>query len=315
MITKTEAIAEIVILAKKHQITTDELIAALGRQEIERNQKDHNTLTRVFSFLGGIFILFGLATYTAIAWPSLNAFSRILITLGVGLICFILAVVSAVQNRQAVNVTALVILSALLQSMGLIVAALEILPGGGNPSLLGMSVFGILALQYGAVFFKLKRSSFLFFTTYFAVVTFVCIADLIHIQHNLIEFICGTSLIALSYGIHRTPYNSICGFGYFIGSIVLLWMSFDLMRGSSVEIAYIAIACFMIYLSTIVHSRAMLAISTIAMFAYLSYFTHEHFLNSMGWPLFLILMGFIFLGLSTLTIKINTYISTSSPNE
>lgn len=312
MMTKNEAIAEIVILAKKHQINIDELIAALGRQEIERNQKDRSTLTRVFSFLGGIFILFGLVTYTAIAWPSLNAFSRILITLGVGFICFILAVVGAVQNRQAVNVTALVILSALLQSTGLFVAALEILPGGGNPSLLGMSVFGILALQYGVIFFKLKRSSFLFFTIYFAVATFVCIADLIHIQHNLIEFICGTSLIALSYGIHRTAYNSICGFGYFIGSIVLLWMSFDLIRGSSLEVAYLGIACFMIYLSTIVHSRSMLAISTIAMFAYLSYFTHEHFLNSMGWPLFLILMGFIFFGLSTLTLKINNYISSSN---
>ncbi len=314
MSSKKEAIAEIVNLAKTHHIGIDDLIAAMGSQEIERRQKDRNTLTRIFSFLGGIFVLFGLATYIALAWPILNAFSRILITLGSGLICFILAVVGTVQHRQALNVAALVILSAVFQAIGLFVAAIEILPGGGNPSLLAMVIFGILALQYGMAFFTLKRVSLLFFTIYFSIGTFVCMADLSHIPENLTEFICGASLIALSYGLYRTPYNSICGFGYFIGSILLLWMSFDILRHSYLEVTYIGIACFMIYLSTIVHSRSMLAISTIAMFSYLSYFTHEHFLNSIGWPLFLILMGFIFFGLSVLTVKINHYIVSVRPN-
>ena len=134
-------------------------------------------------------------------------------------------------------------------------------------------------------------------------------ADLIHIPHTLVELICGTSLVALSYGIQRTPYNSICGFGYFVGSISLLWMSFDLLKNTYFEILYIGIACFMLYVSTIVRSRSILATSTIAMFLYLSYFTSQHFLNSIGWPLSLILLGFIFFGISGLALKINKSIN------
>ena len=65
MISKEQVIAEIVALTKDHKITLEELTSALGRQQIEANTKDAFTLTRLFSYLGGIFILFGLSTYIA----------------------------------------------------------------------------------------------------------------------------------------------------------------------------------------------------------------------------------------------------------
>ena len=88
----------------------------------------------------------------------------------------------------------------------------------------------------------------LFFMIYFATASFVSIADFIDIPRNLTEFIVGMSLVIFSYVIQRTPYNIICGFGYFVGNISLLWMSFDLLRDSFFEIAYIGITCFMLAL-------------------------------------------------------------------
>ena len=76
MISKEQVIAEIVALTKAHKITLEELTSALGRQQIEANTKDAFTLTRLFSYLGGIFILFGLSTYIAVTWDSLNSLSR-----------------------------------------------------------------------------------------------------------------------------------------------------------------------------------------------------------------------------------------------
>ncbi len=309
MISKEQVIAEIVALTKAHKITLEELTSALGRQQIEANTKDAFTLTRLFSYLGGIFILFGLSTYIAVTWDSLNSLSRILITLGTGIICLIIAIVILLQYKQEKNATILVVLSALLQSTGLFVAVNEIVIGGGNVLIPAMLIFGVLALQYGVLFLKLKRTSLLFFAIYFTTASFASMADLIHIPHTLVELICGASLVALSYGIQRTPYNSICGFGYFVGSISLLWMSFDLLKNTYFEILYIGIACFMLYVSTIVRSRSILATSTIAMFLYLSYFTSQHFLNSIGWPLSLILLGFIFFGISGLALMINKSIN------
>ena len=189
------------------------------------------------------------------------------------------------QNKKENYSTILIILSALLQATGLFVAVVEFSTGGGNILIVAMIIFGVLALQYGVLFLKLKRTALLFFMIYFAVASFVSLANFIDIPQNLAEFIIGVSLVALSYGIQRTPYNSICGIGYFIGSIRLLWMSFDLLRYTSFEILYIGITCFMLYVSTIVRSRSILATSTIAMFLYPSYFTAQHFLNSIGWPI------------------------------
>lgn len=309
MISKKQIIEEIVALTKAHNITLEELTSALGRQQIEANKKNAFSLTRLFSYLGGIFILFGLSAYIAIDWNSLNSFSRILITLGVGIICLIIAIVTLLQHNQEKNVTILVILSALFQSTGLFVAVSEIMTGGGNALIPAMLIFGVLALQNGLLFLKFKRTSFLFFTIYFATTSFVSMAGLINIPYNWVELICGVSLVALSYGIQRTAYNRICGFGYFFGSISLLWMSFDFLRNTYFEIVYIGIACFMLYVSTIVRSRSILATSTIAMFLYLSYFTSKHFLNSIGWPLSLVLLGFIFFGISGLALKVNKNIN------
>ena len=140
---------------------------------------------------------------------------------------------------------------------------------------------------------------------YFATASFISIADFIDIPRNLTEFIVGVSLVIFSYVIQRTPYNIICGFGYFVGNISLLWMSFDLLQHTFFEISYIGITCYMVYVSTIVRSRSILATSTIAMFLYLAYFTKKHFLNSIGWPISMMLLGVIFFGISGLALKIN----------
>ena len=308
MITKEHAIKKIVALIKDNKITLEEIASAIGHQQIEANKKDGFTLVRLFSYLGGIFILFGLSAYIAIDWGNLNSFSRIIITLGSGITSLILAIVLLSQNKKENYSTILIILSALLQATGLFVAVIEVSTGGGNILIPAMIIFGVLALQYGVLFLKLKRTTLLFFMIYFATASFVSMADLIDIPRNLIEFIVGVSLVALSYGIQRTPYNSICEIGYFIGSISLLVMSFDLLRYTSFEISYIGITCFMLYVSTIVRSRSILATSTIAMFLYLAYFTKQHFLNSIGWPISLMLLGVIFFGISGLALKINNRI-------
>jgi Predicted membrane protein (DUF2157) len=305
MMQKEQVITQIVALVREHHISLEELSSALGRQQIEANKKDAFTLTRLFSYLGGIFILAGLSTYIGLSWNSLNSFARIVITLGPGIICLIMAIVTALQNKRENNVTIFIILSALLQCTGLFVTIAEFATGGGDLRVAELAVFGVLAFQYGLLFLKLKRTSILFFTIYFSIASFVNFLDLIHVSYHVIEFICGASFLALSYGIQRTPYNSICGLGYFISSISLLWVGFDLLKNSEVEVLYFGIASFMLYVSTIVRSRSILASSTIAILSYISYYTSEHFLNSIGWPLCLVLLGLIFFGVSHVALKLN----------
>jgi hypothetical protein len=60
-----------------------------------------------------------------------------------------------------------------------------------------------------------------------------------------------------------------------------------------------------VYLSIAVRSRVLLIVSTVAILAYISYFTSEHFLDSLGWPIVLILLGLLLIGLSAAAMRIN----------
>src|SRR5690606_32049639 len=156
------------------------------------------------------------------------------------------------------------ILAAIFECTGLFVTIVEFSKGGGNVHLAQLLVFGVLALQYGCLFTVFKRTTLLFFTIYFGFAAFINECEMMDFPHALTEFSGGVSLLALSYGIQRPPYNSIWGFCYFVSSIVLLWMGFDVLPGSVLEIVYLGFACFMLYVRTIVRSKSILATSTVA---------------------------------------------------
>lgn len=311
MTTKAEALAQIVALAQTNQLTLEEIQSALGRPQIESNKKNVGTLTRLFTYLGGIFIFAGLSAFIAMNWDFLNTPSRILITLGTGMTSLIIAAVAARRQESDKKVSVLIILSALLQPTGLFVTAVEFSTGSGDARLAAALIFGVLAAQYGLFFQALRRTTPLFFAIYFGFSSFVALCTLVKIDYDFVMFVCGASLVALSYGIQRTPYNSICGFGYFIGSILLLWLGFDLLRNTPIEVLYLGIACFMLYVSTIVASRSVLITATLAILSYISYFTQKNFLDSIGWPIALILLGFVFFGVGGLAIRLNRKIKTA----
>jgi hypothetical protein len=55
----------------------------------------------------------------------------------------------------------------------------------------------------------------------------------------------------------------------------------------------------------ILQSRLVLVISNLAIIAYIIYFTAEYFADSIGWPVALILLGFIIIGIGYFSINLN----------
>src|SRR5581483_12480375 len=98
MKSKKEVLAEIVNLARSHNISNDEIITALQHQaatkasrEMDQKHKVDFTM-KLFSYLGGIFILAGISIYISTFWSQLNSPARIIITLGTGLVFYIIAI-------------------------------------------------------------------------------------------------------------------------------------------------------------------------------------------------------------------------------
>lgn len=57
--------------------------------------------------------------------------------------------------------------------------------------------------------------------------------------------------------------------------------------------------------SVYVRSRAILVLSTLFLLSYVSYITSEYFADSIGWPVSLVILGFIFIALGYTSISIN----------
>jgi hypothetical protein len=60
----------------------------------------------------------------------------------------------------------------------------------------------------------------------------------------------------------------------------------------------------MLYACVILQSRALLLTTVFAMLGYIGYFTAQHFVDSLGWPISLVLMGVAFMGVSTLAMRV-----------
>ena len=122
---------------------------------------------------------------------------------------------------------------------------------------------------------------------------------------NWASLIIGVCVMLTAYGLQKAArYTRLSGLGYFVGSVMAYSGLFDLVQNTSIELLYLAVTASILYGCVVLQSRALLLTTIIAMLAFIGYYSSEHFANSLGWPITLILMGVAFLGVGTLAIKV-----------
>lgn len=312
MESKQEAMEQILSIARQHGLTAADIETAFT-QAGEATEASSSILGRILGYLGGIFIFAGLCIFIALNWDAMNTAARIIITLGSGIAIFIMALVASGDERYVRVKTPLYLIAAALQPVGILVAVDE-LSSGSNWHHAAMLTAGIMAVQQAAVFWQ-KRDTTLLFTTIFFALWFLGVTlDLLDVDEEFIAMILGASTVGLCLGLERTPYSGLNSFWYLVGSSAFFYGLFDLIQNTAIELIFLGVACGGVFMSTWVRSRTLLFTSSVAILAYISYFTSEHFQDSLGWPLVLILLGFVFIALSTIAIRINKrYISNSNP--
>ncbi len=305
MTARDAALAEIVEIARHHDISGQEIVRELGGASLEAIDDPGRSIVRqLLAYVGGIFVFAGILVYIAMFWAEMNSAARIIITLGCGLVALILAVLMLSHDKFAKAVTPLFLSAAWLQPTGIMVAFDE-LGSGGNPQYAVLATTIVMLLQSVLILPRYPRSVLVFVALGFAVLTFGNVFDLLGVDEDLNIMITGLSVMMVTYGIDQTPHRSITPFWYFLGSALFLWAAFELLEDTPANILYLGICAFMIYVSTLARSRTLLFTSTLAMMGYLGYFTSEYFVNSAGWPIALIVMGLILIGLSNLALRIN----------
>jgi len=115
----------------------------------------------------------------------------------------------------------------------------------------------------------------------------------------------GASLLLTAVGVDRTPHQVITPVWYLFGAAGVLYGVFDIVEGTPLEIVFLLAAAGLVYLSVALHSRTLLFVATAGILAYTAWFTGEHFAESVGWPIALIIFGLLLIGLSALALRID----------
>lgn len=122
--------------------------------------------------------------------------------------------------------------------------------------------------------------------------------------------IIGGSLLLSVYGLRFNLYHNLIFLSNIIGSLCFLWGWFAILKDSPFEVVYIAITCLILYFSIVIKSTSILVIGVFSMLGYIGYFTNKHFVDSVGWPISLIIIGLLFSAISAGAFRIKKkYIS------
>ena len=302
---RTRALAQIAALAHEHQLSLADIATALGQSPTTAEEhRWRGVLVRVLGFLGGTFVFAGIGVFIALQWDAMNSAARVIVTLGSGFTTLVLGLLAARDPRFERAATPLLLMAAALEPTGMLVAFDEY-GAGGDWRWASLITCGTMALQFGAVFGLLRRSTPLFMTLLFATLFFWTALDLLDVDATVETLLMGGSLVLAAIGIDRTGHRDITPIWYLLGAALFLYGVFDAVERTPIEIAFLGVAAAFVYLSVVVHSRTLLFVSTLGILGYTGWFTEEHFADSVGWPVALIAFGIFMIGLSALAMRID----------
>jgi hypothetical protein len=199
--------------------------------------------------------------------------------------------------------------TALFFVYGFLQAGLDLLdvPIGFSAIILGISLFLMATELEKTAQRVLAEPAFLISTFWLNAGIFDRAA--IAVSANWAALLTGLCVMSAAYGLQKTQrYPRLAGLGYLVGSMLAYSGLFDIAYKTPIELLYFAVTISMLYACVVLQSRALLLTTVIAMLSYIGYFTAEHFVDSLGWPITLVLMGVAFMGVSTLAMKVKRYI-------
>ncbi len=304
MSTKEDALHDIVSLAKHNNITLDEIKQAIEAAPALASKPSASVLSKLFGYIGGIFVFAGIGVFISMYWDDFGSAARVIVTLGTGFVAFIMALVCLYDKKCERAATPLFLIAALLQPTGIFVMLQEYSSGGdARHGILFMAAF--MLIQQTATFWAKRRTVLAFSAILFGCIFFATLFDLWDLNEKLIGMVIGSSILCVAYALNQSRHLAIAPFWYFVGSIILMWSVFEAVENTPFELIYLGLATLLIFLSTVVRSRSLLAVGTLAMLIYIGYFTAKHFANTMGWPMALVIIGIALIGMSALAVRLN----------
>ena len=121
-----------------------------------------------------------------------------------------------------------------------------------------------------------------------------------------LTMVIGASYLLLTYAFRDGWNKKLIGALYFLGITAFLGSTFSQVFDSVPwQLLYFIIVLGGLFLSVYVRSRIILVMSTFFLICHISFLTSQYFADSLGWPISLVILGFVFIGLGYVSVTIN----------
>lgn len=280
----------------------------------------HLSLSKVLYFFGGLVVLAGIVFLVGQVWEDIGSFGRIGITLILGLV-FAGSGSMLFRSKPESRLGGVFhTIAGVLIPGGALVMLDELFVSTGSPWPV-VFVFGIMFVWYFALNIYHKHVVLTLFTMINGTIFFYTLTDAL-LERSMyttldvmvyLTMLIGIVYLLLAYSFEETWNRKLVSVLNFFGALALLGASFDRVFDSGFwQILFFIVVALCVSLSVYRKSRAILVVSTLFLIAHFTYITSEYFADSIGWPIALIILGLVFIGLGYASISIHKkYISTT----
>lgn len=301
---RQQALKDIKKIVEQNNLTLAEISKVLHGKTKKPHEGGMIEASELLAYMGGILIFAGIGVYTTMFWQDLSSFVRIALTFGSGFSCYCIALGLSQNLKYNKIIHALFLIGALLETTGLYVFLSETFVSATNAHFATLFVFGTMFIQQFATFWGLRLNLLLFMVLFFGMGFTYTLFDYMAIKLDFILMGLGLSLFLITHSLNSMDYRPATGFWYFVANVMFLGGAYDWLYNKSFEVVFVGLCALAIYLSTLVKSKAILFTSTIGLLGYIGHYTMIHFVDSIGWPISLILVGISFIILSGFALKI-----------
>jgi hypothetical protein len=317
---KEELLQGITLLARENQVSRDEVIHAYddGIVSVEGASVSAFNMAHIMYYLGGGIVVIGIGIFISQHWDELNTFTRILSTLGSGVLAYYLGMMFSKETTRATLGQAFHLIAAIVLPIGLFVTLDEM--GTDVSGFMVMSViYSALFAVYLVSYRMFVKNLFAFFCIvfgtglFFSVTGWIVSGSAIFSEVEFVSYqflIIGLVYVLLGHSFIRnrlallTTYLYPIGLLFFFGAALTLG-GYAPDQNVFWELIFPGLALGSVFLSLPLRSRAFLIIGSLALVGYIFKITGEYFADSFGWPLALILAGFSMIAVGSLFVRLN----------
>lgn len=305
---------------KDGTINQKDLLNFFAEEKVRRNQLEiGEKFIHTLYLIGSLIILIGIVILLSNNWNTIGFGGRVISTLGIFVASYLVGLLTAKEEKKTLSQISFAI-SAVLAPISIYVLLREI---NFNPDLDTYIISSlILGIFYGITQYFIKNRVLIVIGAIFATVLYITLIlkifsisllyDVTWIL-KLTSIALGVAYYLIAYGyinlieqdqeIADVEENAVARFFYGIGSLAIL---IPFLTYSGIwDFLNLFIFIGMIYLGFMIKSKLIFFIASLTLTYHLVSFTWKYFQGSVNWPILLILIGSLIVGISYSSFKIS----------